>query len=75
VVGRRRKRHRLTRSIGGLLVVRLLLIGNGLVLLAVGVLYAVYGSRPTGLFVGGVLVAIAVALFACIPLTNPYRRR
>jgi hypothetical protein len=75
VVGRRRSRHRLSRSIGGLLAVRLLLIGNGLILLAIGALYAVYGSRPAGLVVGAVLVALAVALFACVPLTDPYRRR
>ena len=75
MVGPRRSRHRLTRSVGGLFVVRLLLIGNGLVLLAVGALYAIFGSRPAGLAVGGVLAAVAFALFACVPLTDPYRRR
>ena len=75
MVGRRRGRNGLTRSIGGLLAVRLLLIGNGIVLLAVGALYAVYGSRPAGLVVGSVLAVLAVVLFACVPLTDPYRRR
>lgn len=44
-------------------------------LLAIGALYLVYGSRPAGLVVGGVLVALALALVSCVPLTNPYRRR
>lgn len=63
------------RAIGGLLVLRLLLIANGLTLLAIGALYAVYGSRPTGLAVGIGLVAAGLGLFACVPLTDPYRRR
>ncbi len=61
------------RSIGALLVVRFLLIGNGLVVLAVGALYVLYGARPTGFVVGGCLAAVAVLLFACVPLTDPYR--
>ena len=60
-------------SIGSLLAVRLLLIGNGLTLGAVGVLYATYGDRPSGLIAGGLLIAGAVALLCCIPLTDPYR--
>jgi hypothetical protein len=58
-----------------LLVLRLLLIANGLTLLAIGALYAVYGSRPAGLAVGIGLVAAGLGLFACVPLTDPYRRR
>lgn len=64
-----------SRSIGTLLVVRFLLIANGLLLLAVGILYLLYGARPAGILVGVVLALIAVALFACVPLTDPYRRR
>jgi hypothetical protein len=63
------------RAIGGLIVLRLLLIANGLILLAIGALYVVYGSRPAGLAVGITLVAAGVALWACVPLTDPYRRR
>lgn len=63
------------RAIGGLLVLRLLLIANGLVLLAIGALYVVYGSRPAGLGVGIGLAAAGLGLFACVPLTDPYRRR
>jgi hypothetical protein len=57
-----------------LLVVRFLLIANGITLLAGGGLYLRYGSHPGGIVVGGVLTASAVGLFACIPLTDPYRR-
>jgi len=49
------------------------LIANGLTLLTVGVLYLVYGSRPSGLAVGGILIAAAVLLVSCLPLTDPYR--
>jgi hypothetical protein len=52
-----------------------LLIANGLSLLAVGVLYLLYGARPAGLAVGLVLALVALVLFACVPLTDPYRRR
>jgi hypothetical protein len=64
-----------SRSIGALLVVRLLLVGNGVALLAIGALYLTYGSRPGGAIVGGVLISASLALFACVPLTNPYRTR
>ena len=56
-----------------LLVVRFLLIGNGLVMLAIGALYILYGGRPSGYVVGGALAALALILFACVPLTDPYR--
>jgi hypothetical protein len=72
VDGRRRAR-RGRRSIGSLLLIRLLLIANGLILLAIGALYLVYGARPSGFAVGGVLIAVAVLLFSCVPLTDPYR--
>ena len=69
-----RRARRGRRSIGSLLLIRLLLIANGLILLAIGALYLVYGARPSGLAVGGVLIGGAVLLFSCIPLTDPYRR-
>ncbi len=55
--------------------IRFLLVGNGAVLLAVGVLYLVYGQAPGGLVVGGILVTASLLLFACVPRTDPYRRR
>jgi hypothetical protein len=73
-----RRRHRLrlrgSRSIGALLVIRVLLMANGVILVAIGALYALYGSRPAGLVVGGLLVALGLGLWACVPLTDPYRR-
>jgi hypothetical protein len=63
------------RSIGSLLAIRFLLIGNGAVLLAIGVLYALYGSRPGGLVIGAVLVMASLCLFGCVRLTDPYRPR
>jgi hypothetical protein len=71
----RRRRRGLRLTIGALLVIRLLLIANALVLAAVGGLYLVYGSGSGGEVAGGVLVGASVALFACLPLTDPYRRR
>jgi hypothetical protein len=61
------------RSIGGLLVIRFLLVANSIALLAIGALYLLYGARPAGLVVGGVLLGAALALLGCVPLTDPYR--
>ena len=69
-----RRRRFATRSIGSLLVLRFLLIANALTLLAIGCLYTVYGARPGGLIVGGVLLGTALLLLCCVPLTDPYRR-
>ncbi len=63
------------RSIGSLLVIRFLLLANGLTLLAIGVLYVLYAARPGGAVVGACLGVVAVLLFCCVPLTDPYRRR
>jgi hypothetical protein len=62
------------RSIGALLAIRFLLIANGLTLLAIGGLYAIYAARPGGLVVGGILAGVSALLFACVRLTDPYRR-
>jgi hypothetical protein len=56
-------------------VIRFLLVGNGVVLGVVAVLYLLYGARPGGLVVGGVLATGSLSLLACVPLTDPYRRR
>jgi hypothetical protein len=61
------------RSLHGLLVVRTMLITNGALLALIGVLYAVFGGRPSGFIIGGVLGAAAVTLWALVPLTDPYR--
>jgi drug/metabolite transporter (DMT)-like permease len=61
------------RSLHGLLVVRTMLITNGALLALIGALYAVFGGRPSGYIIGAVLGAAAVALWALVPLTDPYR--
>jgi hypothetical protein len=61
------------RSLQGLLVVRTMLISNGALLALIGALYLAFGSRPTGYVVGGVLCTCALALWALVPLTDPYR--
>jgi hypothetical protein len=61
------------RSLHGMLVVRTMLISNGALLALIGALYAVFGGRPSGFIVGGVLGACAVTLWALVPLTDPYR--
>ena len=73
----RRIKHRSSRrpSVWSLLVIRSLLVANGLILLAVGALYIRFGSRVGGLIAGCVLIGVAALLFGCVPLTDPYRRR
>jgi hypothetical protein len=64
---RRRRSHQT------LLVMRFMLMSNGVILAGFGLLYALFGSRPTGYIVGGVLGAAAIGLWMAIPLTDPYR--
>jgi hypothetical protein len=54
----------------GLLVVRLLLVSNGVLLGALAVLYAVFGTYV----VSAVLGVGALGLWALLPVTDPYRR-
>jgi hypothetical protein len=61
------------RSFQSLLVMRFLLITNGIILAVVGALYVAYGSRPAGYVIGGILGAAALAMWAMVPLTDPYR--
>jgi len=61
------------RSLHGLLVVRTMLIANGTLLALFSALYLVFGSRPAGWIVGGVLGAAAVGLWLLVPFTDPYR--
>ena len=70
----RRRRRFGHRSVGVLLMIRFLLIANGIILLVIGALYAVYGAKPGGFVVGGFLGGASVLLFCCVPLTDPYRR-
>jgi hypothetical protein len=54
-------------------VLRFLLVANSIALIAIGGLYLAYGARPSGYYVGGVLIAFAAVLLSCLPLTDPYR--
>ena len=56
-----------------LIVIRTLLVANGVLLAAVSGLYLVFGSRPAGWVIGGVLGAMALVLWAAVPLADPYR--
>lgn len=60
-------------SIRSLLVIRYLLVANGVVLACVAGLYAGFGARPAGWVIGGVLGAVAIGLWCAVPLTDPYR--
>jgi hypothetical protein len=61
------------RSLQSLLVVRYMLVTNGILLGIVAALYAAFGTRPGGYIVGGVLGAAALGLWFAVPLTDPYR--
>ena len=62
-----------SRSIRAALVVRTLLIANGALLAVFSALYLLFGSRPAGWVIGGVLGAAALGLWSAVPLTDPYR--
>jgi hypothetical protein len=60
-------------SIASLLVVRYLLVSNGLLLIAVGFMCLLSVERPAGsLFAAGFWV-LSGLLFGAVPLTDPYR--
>jgi len=52
---------------------RVLLVANGVLLAIFAGLYVVFGARPSGYVAGGILAAAALALWALVPLTDPYR--
>jgi hypothetical protein len=54
-------------------VIRLLLVANALVLSAVAGLYVAFASRPAGVAVAAVLLAVAAALLLLLPYTDPRR--
>jgi hypothetical protein len=61
------------RSPSTLLVIRLLLIANGLLLGAVGLISFLYVQRPAGLVGAGLVWVTAAVLFGCIRFTDYYR--
>jgi tellurite resistance protein TehA-like permease len=56
-----------------LMVVRLLLVSNGLVLAVVGGISLAYVDRPAGLIGAGIFWLAAAILFGCVRRTDPYR--
>lgn len=66
---RRRRRY----SIASLLVVRYLLVSNGLLVIAVGFVCLLYVERPAGFLLAGGFWLLAGLLFGAVPLTDPYR--
>jgi hypothetical protein len=61
------------RSFQALLVMRVLMVSNGVILASVAILYVAFGSRPAGYVIGGLLGATAAGLWLAVPLTDPYR--
>ncbi len=61
------------RSVQTLLVVRFLLVANGGLLAVFAALYLLFGGRPAGYVIGGVLGAAALGLWSLVPRTDPYR--
>ncbi|HXR12938.1 MAG TPA: hypothetical protein VN770_11620 [Gaiellaceae bacterium] len=62
-----------TQSPVALMVVRLLLVGNTLVLAAAGALCLVSVARPAGVVGAALIWGLAVLLLALVPYTNPRR--
>ena len=55
------------------LVLRSLLVANGVLLLVLGGLAMAYVDHPPGYLVATALWLAAIGLFALVPLTDPYR--
>jgi hypothetical protein len=68
VVSRRRR-----YSVASLLVVRYLLVSNGLILTVVGFVSLLYVERPAGFLLAAGFWLFAGLLFGSVPLTDPYR--
>jgi type IV secretory pathway TrbD component len=60
-------------SPGASVVLRALLLANGLLLAVVGFLAARYVTHPPGIVVGFAFWIGAIGLWAMLPLTDPYR--
>ncbi len=65
----RRRRY----SLASLLVVRYLLVSNGLLVIAVGFVCLLYVERPAGVLFAAGFWLLAGLLFGAVPLTDPYR--
>ncbi len=63
----------MARSPASLMVIRLLLVANGIIVAVVGLLCFLYVERPQAFVLAGLSWAFSAVLFGCIPLTDPYR--
>jgi hypothetical protein len=59
--------------VASLLVVRYLLVGNGCMVFAVGLISLLYVERPAGILVAAAAWLLAGLLFGAVPFTDPYR--
>ena len=58
-----------------LIVIRLLLVANGILLAVVALLGWAYFDHPAGVYFALGSAGVSAGLFACVPLTDPYRHR
>jgi hypothetical protein len=61
------------RRIRALLVLRLLLVANGVVVSAVGAMCLAFVERPAGVIFAAGAWLLAGGLFGLVPFTDPYR--
>jgi hypothetical protein len=66
-------RWAMTQTPVALMVIRLLLVANALVLLAVGALCLVFVEKPAGAVGAALVWGLAILLFALVPYTNAHR--
>jgi len=56
------------------IVLRVLLLADGVLLVGVGIVAVIYVDHPAGLYLAGGMWLAAGVLFGLLPLTDPYRR-
>ena len=61
------------RSPASLMVIRLLLVSNGILVSIVGLLCFAYVERPSAYWLAGAAWVLAGLLFGCVRFTDPYR--
>jgi len=55
------------------MVIRLLIVANTVVLVAVGALCLAFFSHPAGIVIAAVVWGLAAVLLGLVPYTNPHR--
>jgi hypothetical protein len=54
-------------------VIRIVLVSDALLMGVLGALAAAFVDHPAGWFLAGGAWTVALVMFACLPLTDPYR--